>query len=161
MLLRGFVKPVPQFNNIAVDIKTVHCIYTQFKDFIRVIADEGAAVVPILKRIASAMSAEDYSGGLSRTYITDVLLAAHETAQQFQGITANFRKSGKPIKLSKQQKKMLELLARGYKNQEIARLSGLALPTVKGHLMQAYEKLEVHNAMDALLKAKSLGLLSK
>ncbi|MCL2138895.1 MAG: LuxR C-terminal-related transcriptional regulator, partial [Treponema sp.] len=70
------------------------------------------------------------------------------------------KKSGKPVKLSRQQKKMLELLAQGYTNQEIARLNSLALPTVKGHLMLAYEKLEVHTAMDAVLKARTLGLIS-
>ncbi|MCL2139637.1 MAG: hypothetical protein FWH41_08945, partial [Treponema sp.] len=88
----------------------------QSKSFIRTIADEGAAVVPVLKRIAGAISTEDYSGKLSRTYVTEVLLAAHKTAQQHSGLTAHFKKSGKPVKLSRQQKKMLELLAQGYTN---------------------------------------------
>ncbi|MCL2044649.1 MAG: LuxR C-terminal-related transcriptional regulator [Treponema sp.] len=131
----------------------------QGRKFIRIIADEGAAVVPILKRISASISTENYSGNLSRYYVSEVLLAAHKVSQQHRGITANFKKSGKPVKLSKQQKKMLELLAKGYRNQEIANLSGLALPTVKGHLMLAYEKLEVNNAMDAVLKARELGLL--
>ena len=131
----------------------------QGRNFILVFADEGAAIVPVLKRIAAAISAKGYSGGLSRAYVTEVLLAAHTVSKQYRGITANFKKSGKPVKLSRQQKNMLEFLAQGYTNQEIARLTGLALPTVKGHLMQAYAKLEVHTAMDALLKARSLGLL--
>jgi LuxR family maltose regulon positive regulatory protein len=126
--------------------------------FIRVIADEGAAVIPILKRIAASVSAEGYSGGVTRSYVTEVLLAAHSVAKQRRGITAHFKKSGKPVKLSKQQKKVLGLLAQGYKNHEIARICDLALPTVKGHLMQVYDKLGVHNAMDALLKARELGL---
>jgi len=130
----------------------------QERSFIRIIADEGAAVIPILKRVANKISADDYSGGLDRIYVTEVLLAAHNTAKQFKGITAIFRKSGKPVKLSKQQKKMMELLAKGYKNQEIAKITGLAVPTVKGHLMQAYEKLGVHNSMDALLKLREMGL---
>jgi LuxR family maltose regulon positive regulatory protein len=131
----------------------------QNRNFIRIIADEGAAVVPVLKRIADTISAKSYSGHLSRPYITEILLIAHKVSRQYKGITANFKKSGKPVKLSKQQKKMLELLAQGYKNQEIAGITGLALPTVKGHLMLAYEKLEVNNAMDALLKVRAAGLL--
>jgi len=128
--------------------------------FIRIIADEGAAVVPILKRISIYISAENYKGGLDRAYVTDVILAAHKTSTQYKGITAYFNRSNKPVKLSNQQKKVMELLAKGYRNQEIAKITGLALPTVKGHLMLAYEKLDVNNAMDALLKAKSLGLIS-
>ena len=127
--------------------------------FIRIVADEGASVVPILKRISVSISAENYKGGLDRIYVTDVLLAAHKTATLYPGITLYFKKSGKPVKLSKQQMKMLELLAQGYKNHEIAKFSKLAIPTVKGHLMLAYEKLDVNNAIDAILKAKSLGLI--
>jgi DNA-binding CsgD family transcriptional regulator len=84
---------------------------------------------------------------------------AHEVSGRHKGITACFRKSGKPVKLSKQQKKMLEFLAQGYNNAEVARLTGLALPTVKIHLMLAYEKLGVHNAMDAVIKARELQMI--
>ncbi|MDR0443453.1 MAG: hypothetical protein LBH44_08620, partial [Treponema sp.] len=97
----------------------------QGRGFIRIVADEGAAVVPILKRIAASASMEDYIGKLDRSYIAEVLLEANGVSKQRRGITANMRKSGKPVKLSKQQKKMLELLAKGYKNQEIARISNL------------------------------------
>jgi len=131
----------------------------QNRGFIRLIADEGASVIPILKRISSIVSAADYKGKLERSYITEVLLAAHKVSRQYRGVTANFKKSGKPVKLSKQQKKMLELLAQGYKNKDISNLTGLALPTIKGHLMLAYEKLGVNNAMDAILKARALELL--
>ncbi|MDR2541909.1 MAG: LuxR C-terminal-related transcriptional regulator [Treponema sp.] len=133
---------------------------TQSRNFIRIIADEGSAIVPVLKRLVSSVQSENYTGALSRAYVTEILLAAHKTSQLYRGLTVNFKKSGKPVKLSKQQKKMLEFLAQGYKNAEIARISGLALPTVKGHLMLAYEKLEVNNSMDAILKARTLGFLS-
>jgi len=129
----------------------------QEKRFIRIIADEGAAVVPILKRVALSL---DEKSALDRAYVTDVILAASKTAGQYCGVTAFFKKSGKPIKLSRQQTKMLELLAKGYKNAEIAKMENLSVPTVKWHLMHAYEKLGVNNAIDALLKAKTLGLLA-
>jgi len=127
--------------------------------FIRVVADEGQSIVPVLKRVMAAINEESYSGKLSESFVMDVLMEAHRMSKRFKGITANFRKKDKPIKLSKQQKKALELLAKGYKNQQIAELLNLTLPTVKWHLTRAYEKLEVHNAMDALLKARTIGLL--
>ncbi|MDR0496277.1 MAG: LuxR C-terminal-related transcriptional regulator, partial [Treponema sp.] len=131
----------------------------QGRRFIRIVADEGEAVVPILKRIAASVSVENYSGKLDRAYVTEVLIAAHDASKRHSGVTANMKKSGKPVKLSRQQKKMLELLAKGYKNEEIAHIVGIALPTVKGHLSLVYEKLGVHNAMDALLKARELELM--
>ena len=54
---------------------------------------------------------------------------------------------------------MIELLAEGHRNSEICQLTGLKLPTVKTHISAAYKKLGVNNAMDAILKARELGLL--
>lgn len=63
------------------------------------------------------------------------------------------------MKLSPQQKRVLELLARGLRNAEIAAECGLTLPTVKSHVQAAYRKLDVHTAPDAVLRARELGLL--
>jgi LuxR family maltose regulon positive regulatory protein len=129
--------------------------------FIRPIADEGASIVPILKHINTNINAEGYVGKLDLAYVAEVLFAAREVSARHRGITAYFRRSGKPVKLSKQQKKMMEYLARGYSNPEIARLSGLTIVTVKSHLWQAYQKLEVDNKMDAVAKAKELRMINE
>jgi len=65
----------------------------------------------------------------------------------------------KPVKLSRQQAYMLSLLSQGYKNAEIAELTGLSIPTIKTHTSVAYRKLGVNNAMDAVLKARELNLI--
>ncbi len=127
--------------------------------FIRIVADEGSAVTPVLKRVLAKVNQEGYRGGLTRAYVTEVLLAAHGVSKLHQGVTANMVKSRKPVNLSRQQRHMIGLLAQGYKNSKIAEISGLAVPTVKGHLMLAYEKLGVNNAMDAVLKARELGII--
>jgi LuxR family maltose regulon positive regulatory protein len=127
--------------------------------FIRPIADEGASVEPVLKRISANINAEGYTGKLDRAYVAEVLFAAREVSVRHRGITAYFRRSGKPVKLSKQQKKMLEYLALGYNNPEIARLTGLSIDTVKNHLWLAYQKLDVDNKMDAVIKARELQMI--
>ena len=72
---------------------------------------------------------------------------------------AGIGKKDKPVKLSGQQKHMLELLSQGYKNAEISEMTGLSIPTIKTHTSLAYKKLDVNNAMDAVLKARELGLI--
>jgi DNA-binding NarL/FixJ family response regulator len=67
--------------------------------------------------------------------------------------------SPKAVKLSKQQKHILNLLAKGYKYKEIMDLTGLTIHTVKSHATAAYGKLDVNNSMDAVLKARELGLI--
>ncbi|HHV12415.1 MAG TPA: response regulator transcription factor [Clostridiales bacterium] len=65
----------------------------------------------------------------------------------------------KPVKLSKQQKSVLELLAKGYKNAKIVDMTGLSINTIRYHTKIVYRKLDVSNAMDAVLRARELGLI--
>ena len=132
--------------------------------YVRVVADEGAAIEPVLKSLADRLAragsdAAAEAQSLERAYVQSVLLAAHERAGRFVGVTARLDRKDKPVKLSRQQKLVLELLAHGLRNAEIVEETGLALPTVKSHTMAAYRKLGVHNAMDAVLKARELGLI--
>ncbi|WP_080801512.1 LuxR C-terminal-related transcriptional regulator [Arabiibacter massiliensis] len=129
--------------------------------FFRAAADEGAAVEPVLKSLADRLACPGYKGCLERGFVQEALLAAHERGRRFRGVCANLgaRRADKPVKLSKQQKRVLELLARGLRNAEIAAECGLSVPTVKSHIAAAYQKLGVHNAMDAILRARDLGLL--
>lgn len=127
--------------------------------FVRVIADEGASILPVLKRVASYVSSPDYKGALSQKYLNDILLAAHAAAKQYKGVTASFTCTEKPVKLSKQQVRMVELLSQGYRNAQIAEITGLAIPTIKTHTSLAYQKLGVNNALDAVLRAKELGII--
>ena len=128
--------------------------------FIRVVADEGETVVPILKRILAAVAGKGYAGPLKRDYVSEVMLAAHGFGGRHSGYMAGaVKKKDKPVKLSGQQAYMLELLCQGYKNAEISEMTGLTVPTIKTHTSLAYKKLGVNNAMDAVLKARELGLI--
>lgn len=127
--------------------------------FIRIIADEGACVLPVLKRLNAKVEKEGYSGPLKREYLLEVALACHAFARSHKGVTAHLLCSNKPMKLSKQQSMVLTMLSKGYKNAEICERTGLSLPTIKSHTAVAYRKLGVNNAMDAILKARELGLI--
>ena len=127
--------------------------------FLRVIADEGASILPVLRRIAGRVKTADYDGPLDRGYVNEAMLAAHGMAKQHKGVIAVRAGQDKPVKLSRQQAYMLSLLSQGYKNAEIAELTGLSIPTIKTHTSVAYRKLGVNNAMDAVLKARELNLI--
>jgi DNA-binding CsgD family transcriptional regulator len=58
-----------------------------------------------------------------------------------------------------QEMKVLDLLAAGQSNKEIARTLGLSPNTVKTHLANLFAKLEVGRRSQAVAKARSLGLL--
>ena len=125
--------------------------------FVRVVANEGASVLPILKRIISKTQAETYEGTLERSFVNQVHMAAYAAAKRHTGITSGLQI--KPLKLSKQQQKVLSYLAQGLKNTDIVTETGLSIHTIKTHTRIAYEKLGVTNVMDAVLKARELGLV--
>lgn len=125
--------------------------------YIRVFADEGKAIMTILKRLTKKASTGDGQTGPGSAYLRTVYLAAYEQSKRYKGMT--FEAERRPVKLSSQQKQMIALLAQGYKNAEIVLLTGLSINTVRYHTKLAYQKLDVSNAMDAVLRARELNLL--
>lgn len=126
-------------------------------EFTRLVADEGASILPILKKVISRLEKDGYHGGLNAVYLNELRIAVYEQSKRHKGIAENI--NSKIIKLSKQQKYMLTLLAKGYKNSQIAEITGLKIPTIKTHIYIAYDKLDVDNAMDAVIKARELQII--
>jgi LuxR family maltose regulon positive regulatory protein len=66
-----------------------------------------------------------------------------------------------PEPLSEREREVLQLLANGASNQEIAQELVIAVDTVKRHASHIFSKLGVHNRMQAVLQARELGLLGE
>jgi DNA-binding NarL/FixJ family response regulator len=62
--------------------------------------------------------------------------------------------------LSDTESAVLELLADGHTNREIAQQLYIAQGTVKAHVASVYRKLEVHSRAEAVSRARDLGLFS-
>ena len=63
-------------------------------------------------------------------------------------------------KLTTREQEVLQWMAQGLSTKEIARRLRISPETVKDHLVRIYEKLEARNRVEALERARSLGLLS-
>ena len=61
--------------------------------------------------------------------------------------------------LTGQEMKVLEKLAEGQSNKEIARILGLSPNTVKTHIANLFAKLEVARRTEAVAKARDLHLI--
>jgi ATP/maltotriose-dependent transcriptional regulator MalT len=61
--------------------------------------------------------------------------------------------------LSERELEVLELLASGHTNAEIARALFVAIGTVKSHTGNIYRKLDAKNRVEALGRARELKLL--
>jgi DNA-binding NarL/FixJ family response regulator len=62
--------------------------------------------------------------------------------------------------ISDRELEVLELLAAGRSNKEIARRLDVSPNTVKTHVAKLYEKLEARRRTEAILKARELGVIA-
>ena len=61
--------------------------------------------------------------------------------------------------LTKRQREILQMLAQGHSNNEIAQKLGVAIGTIKAHVHHIFSKLSAGSRTKALIKAARLGLL--
>ena len=114
--------------------------------FTQLFVNEGDALLPLfwLLREKSGQPAEF---SLWTEQLTGEIYQKHGGANE------------KPLNVSAQQRAMLPYLSKGLPYREIARETGLEVDTVKSHLRLLYKRLGVHNAGEAVIKAKMLGLM--
>ena len=119
--------------------------------FIRVFVDEGPSMAHLLYIALSHGIAPDY---VSR------LLAAFPIAEPEPADPSEpHDKLVEP--LSERELEVLQLIADGLTNSEIAARLFLSTNTVKGHNRNIYGKLDVHSRTQAIARAQGLGLLSR
>lgn len=65
----------------------------------------------------------------------------------------------KYIALTEREKIVLNYLVKGLNNEEISNNIHISVHTTKAHLESIYEKLDVHNRVQAVIKAIQLGVV--
>jgi LuxR family maltose regulon positive regulatory protein len=121
--------------------------------FIRIFVDEGPPMARLLYKALTRGIAPDY---------VRQLLAAFPIAEPEQADSPKTQAPESDLiePLSERELEVLELLAEGLTNREIASRLFLALNTVKAHSSNIYGKLGVHSRTQAVTRARALGLLS-
>jgi len=116
--------------------------------FIRIFVDEGPSMARLLYEILS--------GGISSDYVQRLLAAFPDNIE-----TPKPQNLGYELiePLSKREIEILQLMAEGLTNPEIASRLCVSLNTVKTHSRNIYGKLGVNNRTQASSRAKALGIL--
>ena len=132
-------------------------LLTQPYRFIRVFADEGAALLPPLRKLLLRVEKQREGERLDPVYLREVRYAATERAKHRPGLLV--AKEDRRVKLTKRQKMVLSGLAKGHSQEDIAQSSGLSYNTIKTHCAAAYRRLDAKSAAEAVDRAKRMGLL--
>jgi LuxR family transcriptional regulator, maltose regulon positive regulatory protein len=121
--------------------------------FFQIFVDEGPPLARLLYGIASPD--EVPSGEFSIEYVQQ-LLAAFPIEEP----KPKAQKSEWVEPLSEREIEVLQLIAEGLTNQDIATQLYITLNTVKGHARNIYAKLGVKNRTQAIARGKALGILA-
>jgi LuxR family maltose regulon positive regulatory protein len=120
--------------------------------FVRVFVDEGP---PVARLLYDTLTHGDFVKYKRR------LLAAFPDAEPAKVDVDETQSSAPNLiePLSDREIEVLELIAEGWTNPEIAGKLFLSLYTIKSHCRNIYGKLDVHNRISAVARAKALGIL--
>lgn len=120
--------------------------------YIRVFVDEGAAMGRLLHQIASRNFLHGFVGKVLAAYPHTFSFPI--TTRSLRGqLTETFEA------LSERELEVLQLIAQGLSNRQIAQKLIVSQNTVKGHLRNIYGKLGVNSRTQATAKGRNLGLL--
>jgi LuxR family maltose regulon positive regulatory protein len=120
--------------------------------FIRIFVDEGPPMARLLYKAVTRGIAPDYA----RRLLTAFPVAEPEQADPSK---TQAPQSELVEPLSERELEVLQLIAEGLTNPEIASRLFLSLNTVKAHTRNIYGKLGVHSRTQAVAKARALGIL--
>ena len=119
--------------------------------YVRIVVREGEPMAKLLKETAVQLIAPNY---------VRRLLAACAASEPAPGSTQTAAAEQPLIEpFSERELEVLQLVAEGLSNREIAERLFLALSTVKGHNRVIYGKLNVGRRTEAVARARALGIL--
>ena len=127
-----------------------------------------AALIGLLKAIEYRfyirdLSLEVYLGAVAALFTgLGVWVGLRLTRRRVVVVTPDFQRNDRELQrlgISKREYEVLELIAQGLSNQEIAEKLFVSLNTVKTHSSNLFMKLDVRRRTQAVQRAKELGLL--
>jgi DNA-binding NarL/FixJ family response regulator len=145
------------------DISGIECT-AQLKQLMPSVQIIMVTVYEDTERIFKALRAGACGYLLKRCTPEELIFAIHEVKQGgapmareiARKVIASFREPATTVSevegLSPREREILELLANGYPNKQIAARVGLTDGTVRWHLRHVYNKLHVRSRMEAALK---------
>lgn len=122
--------------------------------FVRTFLQEGIPMLNLLREVVHNYGSSVYLNKLLLTFEEQKQNRGSESALHLEQSTKNLIEP-----LSERELEVLNLIARGFSNQEISKRLFIALPTVKGHNRTIFDKLQVKRRTEAVARARELGIL--
>ena len=137
----------------AEDVLSRTLTLAKGEGYIRTFVDQGSHIARLLYKIAERNIHPEYIEGLLKGF--DVKVPSDQRAVEQESGSTN--KLIEP--LSDREIEVLQCIAEGFSNREIAQRLMISLTTVKSHTRNIYAKLEVNSRTQAVAQARAWGIL--
>jgi LuxR family maltose regulon positive regulatory protein len=132
--------------------------------YVRIFVDEGAPMAALLVQSAALRPAQEprrVQGDPLLIYIGQLLRAFPEPQRQAQIVRGSTLERSNALvePLSERELEVLRLLAAGLESPEVARELIISVSTARTHIKNIYGKLGVHGRVQAIERARALGLV--
>ncbi|MCL2637767.1 MAG: LuxR C-terminal-related transcriptional regulator [Oscillospiraceae bacterium] len=125
--------------------------------FTQVFVNEGAEITNILHRFQKRTQQKDYKGNIPPAYVKTLYIHAMTRAKSFKGLTGG--QAAKEVSFTERQKEVMRYLCEGLTQKEIGMKMNLKASSIKSHMILIYNKLDVANGVDAVIKINEMKLL--
>ena len=121
--------------------------------------DLGSQMSDLLSRLAKQNVSLKFAGVLLKAFRSEMAVAVQSDSNVPTPLEHPSPDAGPPYSLSKRELEIMALLAQRMRNKEIAEKIFLSAKTVKAHLYNIYQKLNVKSRRQAVEKVRALGLV--
>jgi LuxR family maltose regulon positive regulatory protein len=125
--------------------------------FVRTFVDEGPPMAQLLSEASARGISPDYTGKLLAAFKAEAQKRKDESYLHPTPLPPGVQPLVEP--LTPREREVLQLIAAGRSNPEIAEQLVIAVTTVKTHVKNIYGKLQVTNRFQAVARAQDLNLL--
>jgi LuxR family maltose regulon positive regulatory protein len=122
--------------------------------YVRTFVDEGPPMAELLSEVLEAQQIRRLDPPIPAHDLRKLLAALERDASG-----AGFTAAGLAEPLSERELEVLQLVAAGKPNRQIAKELFVSVGTVKTHVNNFYRKLDVHSRTQAVVRARELKLL--
>jgi LuxR family maltose regulon positive regulatory protein len=128
--------------------------FSELKGYVRPFVNDAKYIAPILKDIAEDLYDASFSLFLENVFSAcDIPL--------YHSVPPNGSENFGYEDLTKREIEILEWMAEGFKNKEIAQKASISLSTVKTHVHRILAKLNVPNRTQAIIRIKEMNIMEK
>jgi LuxR family maltose regulon positive regulatory protein len=138
----------------AVSALAEALVLAEPEGYVRTFADEGPPMNDLLSRALEARQRGRLDPPVPAHYLRKLLAVLERDASGVASPAAEL-----PEDLSEREREVLQLIAAGKTNRQIASELFVGVGTVKTHLNNLYRKLDAHSRTQAVARARELDLL--